>query len=297
MDRADPPSVVRLAAFDLELELLPATGGSIGRFTLARDGRRIELMRPADPANLALGGPRGTASYPLVPFSGRIAWGRFRFDGRDVELPANMPPEPHAIHGDGWTAAWTVAESGPARAVLAYDHAAGAWPWAYRAEQTFELTPAGLTVTMAVENRGPTPMPAGIGLHPYFPRAPETRVTARVPRVLVNDMAKLPVAVIETPPAWDLAAGRSVAELHLDSCFTGWDGAARLDWAGHSLVIEADPVFGCLVVYTQPAYVCVEPVSHEVDAVNRGVEAAGLHVLPPGGRLAGSVRFKPELRA
>lgn len=296
MDRAADPPVLTLAGFDLALDLLPTVGGSIGRFAWTGGGRRIELMRPADAASLALGAARGAASFPLVPFSGRIGSGRFQFGGRAIQLEPNMAPEGHAIHGDGWTADWTVAESTATTATLVYDHAAppGGWPWRYRAEQRFALTPDGLTVALSIANRDSRPMPAGLGLHPYFPKAPGTRLTASNPKVLMNDMAKLPVAVVDTPPAWDMRAGRAVDAMALDFCFVGWDGVARLDWPDHALAIEADPVFGCLVVYTQPAFFCVEPVSHQPDAVNRGVEAAGLRILEPGQSLAGSVRFRAE---
>lgn len=297
MDRAAPP-VLTLAGCDLELQLLPEMGGSIGRFAWTGGGRRIELMRPADPAAMTPGSARGSASFPLVPFSGRIGRGRFRFGGRDIQLERDPAREGHAIHGDGWTARWTVAEAGAAAATLAYEHRPpGGWPWRYRAEQRFSLDPDGLTVALSIVNQDDTPMPAGLGLHPYFPMAPGVRLSAHNPQVVMNDMAKLPVAVVDTPPAWDCRGGRPVAEMALDFCFVGWDGAARLDWGSHALTIAADPPLDCLVVYTQPEFFCVEPVSHQPDAVNRSVEAAGLRVLEPGQGLAGTARFCAEVPA
>jgi galactose mutarotase-like enzyme len=56
----------------------------------------------------------------LVPFSNRIAYARFRFDGRDCALNQNFLPEPHAIHGDGWQGVWHVEAATRDRAVLTF---------------------------------------------------------------------------------------------------------------------------------------------------------------------------------
>ena len=88
-----------LRAGELELVVDAARGGSIMAF---RD-RGFDLMRPWDGVSED---PRSFASFPLVPFSGRVDHARFRFGGKTYDLAANFPPEPHAIHGDGWTSPW-----------------------------------------------------------------------------------------------------------------------------------------------------------------------------------------------
>src|SRR5436190_23306818 len=102
------PSLIHLAAGAVRVIVSPEAGGSLARFAVVRDGATIDLMRPPDDAALADTNPRGLASYPLVPFSNRIAHARFRFAGADVALHRNFPPEPHAIHGDAWQHAWQV---------------------------------------------------------------------------------------------------------------------------------------------------------------------------------------------
>lgn len=83
------------------LVLAPEVGGAIAAFTVA--GR--DVLRPmAAGASDAL----FTASFPLVPFCNRIPHGRFTFQGREVVLPPNLGDHPHALHGQGWRAAWTV---------------------------------------------------------------------------------------------------------------------------------------------------------------------------------------------
>src|SRR5690606_38666718 len=120
---------------DYELVLAPQVGGGIAAFRF----RGEDVMRPASDEALEARDPLGLSSFPLVPFSNRIAQGRFRFGGRAVELPPNFGDHPHAIHGQGWQNPWEVAEAGEASARLIYDHPADAWPWAYRATQRFQL--------------------------------------------------------------------------------------------------------------------------------------------------------------
>ena len=83
-----------LRAGELELVVDAARGGSIMAFRQ----RGFDLMRPWDGVSES---PRTYASFPLVPFSGRVDHARFRFQGRNYTLAPNFPPEPHAIHGDG----------------------------------------------------------------------------------------------------------------------------------------------------------------------------------------------------
>ncbi len=291
--------LLRLAAGAFELVLCPAIGGSIARFT----AWGIDMLRPASGEDLAAGDPRRLAAFPLVPFSNRVADARFPFQGRDYRLARNFPPEPHAIHGNGWQRAWRVESSGPDRAVLALAHdpardGAGEWPFAYEATQSFRLDADGLAVELALRNTDTRPMPAGIGLHPFFPGADEARLTARLAGVWRNDARKLPVELTGLPPEWDFAAGRDVAGVAVDNCFTGWDGRARLDWPSYRLLLEADPAFANLVVFVPPGlgFFCLEPVTNVNDAVNlaaRGVPGTGLAVLAPGATLSGTIRLLP----
>ena len=76
---------------------------------------------------------------------------------------------------------------------------------------------------------------------------------------------------------------------------------SRIDWPGEklALVIEAEPVFGHVVIYVPKGedYFCVEPVSHVNDGFNRlamGETDTGVVVLDPGQTLDGTVRLSAE---
>ena len=52
------------------------------------------------------------------------------------------------------------------------------WPWPYEVEQEFELTPDRLVLGLRLTNLAEDPMPAGLGIHPWFRRPVEIRIAA-----------------------------------------------------------------------------------------------------------------------
>ncbi|CAO3421092.1 aldose 1-epimerase [Azospirillum doebereinerae] len=294
MIKADDTVTLRHGAMDCRLA--PACGGSIAAWTLTRAGGLVNLFRPASEAALAGDFAPDMACFPLIPFSNRIAGGRFTFQGRRVEMPTDVG-SPHRIHGHGWANPWRVEEQTRSTVRLGFRHRADAWPWSYSATQIAALDDDGLTVTLAVVNESDSDMPAGFGLHPYFPKPPGTRVTAQLDGVWESDATILPCRRHALPPAWDFPRGVAMDGIVLDNGFTGWNGRAALEWPGLglSLTLRAEGPFGHLIVYAPAGedYLCLEPVSHMTDALNRPDEPdAGVIALPPGERLTGVVRFQ-----
>jgi aldose 1-epimerase len=273
----------------------------VTRYWLEREARVWEWLRPASELAVSQSDGYEAAAFPLVPFSNRIRGGRFRFEGLDVALPLNRPPERHAIHGQGWQASWTAREVSTTSALLELRHAPDAWPWAYRATQRFALSPANLTVELALENESDAPMPAGLGWHPYFLRTPRTALTASVARIWLTDAEMLPSELAPSPVTACLAAGVTIDSVSLDNGFTGWSRRAVIDWPelGARLVMTAGPPLDFLTVFIPPSlpFFCVEPVSHATDAVNLAGAASevGRRSLEPGATLRASITLTPEL--
>jgi aldose 1-epimerase len=295
-------TIVSIRRGDMVADVAPAAGGCVARWATVGGGSTFEWLRPANAADLARGDPLGMGSFPLVPFSNRIRDGRFRFGGRTIALPLNAPPERHALHGHGWRTAWQVTARTEDAVEIAYDHPADAWPFPYRARQRIRLVDRGLEMTIALENRGIAPMPAGIGHHPYFLRTPACRVTARVEQYWLNDAEVMPLERRAPSPGRDPRAGIRPATDDCDNCFVGWDGRAEITWPewGASLVMEATAPLRFLVFYTPPGqdYFCVEPVSHETDAFNAaaaGRTDTGTIVLAPGETIEGTMRLSPRI--
>ena len=270
------------------LILLPGLGGSIRSFTWR--GRDILFPAPAPPPS----SPLETAGFPLFPFSGRIDHGRFPWNGRDIRLTPNFPPEPHTIHGQAWLGEWSVEEIDAHSAHLTYHHEAGQWPWTYRAGQRFELHESGMKLRLELTNLSENAMPAGLGWHPYFPRG-DAQLSAQVSGIWVADTGMIPDRVAPLGAGSDIRALYPVSDLDLDNAFTATPANAEIAWPSHGLrmTIESSPELNHLVVYTPPGrdFFCVEPVSHAPNAVNSayGSDITGLRTLASGETLSASI--------
>jgi aldose 1-epimerase len=271
----------------LALDLAPLAGGSVARF--AADG--IDLLRPMAAADVASGKGNNAAAYPLVPFSNRIRDGQLIFEGEAFHLKRNWPGVNHPMHGDGWAHPWQVEKADARSAEIVYFHeraTEGGWPFRYQARQSYRLDDDRLTVRMALENVEDRPVPAGIGLHPFFVRDADTELACRTRAVWTADAEVLPIERIAVPSEWDFSTPRKVDGVVLDNCFDGWDGYAAITWPKRRLrlALEASQPFRHLVIYVPPGrdFFCVEPVSHANGLV-------GLSPLGPGATLAGEIVF------
>lgn len=294
--------VVDLRLGELRLQLLPAIGGAVSAFYSERDGAQHHWLRPASAAAVADAVPTGMACFPLLPFCNRIRDGRFRFDDRDIVLPPNALPSPHALHGSGWQQPWTVAAHDAASATLEQTHARGAWPWQFHASQHVQLSEEGATLVLTVRNDDSTPMPLGVGFHPYMPLRDATRLTAHVDAIWHSDSALLPTTLAHAPVIDQLREGVATADLLLDNNFTGWDHRARIDYlaadgaVARTLVLAAEAPLDFLVIYAPPGedHFCVEPVSNCTDWPNFPASAhasVGGAVLSPGASYSVTMRL------
>ncbi len=290
--------MLTLQAGESSLVVAPEIGGAIVGWTQGA----VPLLRLPHPDAIITGNVRGLACFTLVPFSNRIAYGKFHWGGAEYQLDRNFGDHPHTIHGVGWQSRWSVLATGGSHVTLGLRHdaigtSARRWPFAFAAEQRLVLTPDALHVELMVRNLHGGPAPAGLGLHPHFPRRDAPRLTFRADAVWLNGPDMLPEQRVAIPPEWDHATGRPIGDASLDNCFTGWDGEARITHASSTpaLTLTANPIFRHLVVYTPPGrdYFCVEPVSHMSDAINRMGDASdnGLRILAPGEMLRGEVSF------
>ncbi|WP_327375458.1 aldose 1-epimerase [Streptomyces sp. NBC_01216] len=142
----------RLTADDAELTIDPD------------NGCRIESLRIGGHELLRQG--EGYGSFPMVPWCGRMANGRFRNGATSHQLPLDAGP--HAIHGTGRNATWKTVRTGEREAAFTYD-LAEPWPYPGRVTQLFELSEDALTLTLGVEAADDS-FPAQAGWHPWFRR-------------------------------------------------------------------------------------------------------------------------------
>lgn len=298
--------IVTLRSGEGRLAVAPFLGGSLLGYWWEIDGARHDWLVASREAGIAGYPELRLASFPLVPYSNRIRDGRFNFHDRMVEEPI-APGHSNALHGHGWRVPWQVTAREDDTLTMEYVHrptpGAAGWPWPYRAWQCLALTPRALRMTMGIENRAAEKMPAGLGHHPYFPRSPQTRVTATIAGIWWPEAGQLPIERMAPPPDCDPRRGILVDEVGLDHGYAGWDGSARIELPERraAVTMTADPALSTLVIFSPPGrgFVCVEPVSHCIDAFNlaaQGMGDTGMRVLAPGESWEVTVRFTPEMR-
>lgn len=212
------------------------------------------------------------------------------------------PEDPHFEHGHAWRHPWSVVSRAADSVVIRYVHEADAWPWRFAVEQRIAVANGALGVRIELRKLDVTPMPGGLGLHPFFPATPRTRLEAGVEGTWRTDAEVLPTVHGKVPMDADPNAGLAVCDVQLDTVFTGWSRTATLSWPelGAALRLEAEAPLDKLVLYTPAGagYFCAEPVSNVTDAFNladRGAAGTGGFVLDPGAARAAAVRFSPGI--
>ena len=258
--------------------VFPALGGRLGRLEV--DGRAL-LRGPDDGEDLRWS---SWGAFPLLPWSNRIPGGRFRFEGRDLEVPINREEDGTAIHGLVAWEPWEVVTSSADAAELTVEVSVG--PFHIGGRQTFTLTPTHLDLELEVTNLGDERVPAGLGLHPWFVDSP----------VAVPAGERWPGEPMPTGPARPITPDEDLHRLRraptMDRCYTGLEGSSaevagiRLHWSR--------AVTSVIVFTGVEGWVCVEPVTMANDGfrlADEGVPGSGVVALDPSGSLAVTYRF------
>jgi aldose 1-epimerase len=270
----DHPAI-ELTQGALRLALRPDLGGCIAGLWYDT----LPVLRSTEPGKLEASRPSGC--YPLVPYSNRLGYRRFRWHGHDHTTQPNFDDSPHSVHGIGWQRPWSVAGHSDALATLRLEHPGDAdWPFAFTATQRFVLTPQALRLEMVIENTDARPAPVGLGWHPYFPKRSRSRLHIELTERWESDPTGLPTRKVPQP-----GIDGDVAHLAFDHCFEGWTGPARV--RDEKLALKITSSLPYLVVFTPGLkdYYCVEPVSHVSNAIHMAEPAAhGLRTLTPGER-------------
>ncbi|WP_261165107.1 aldose epimerase [Microbacterium sp. Marseille-Q6965] len=286
-------SIVVLENEHWRVGVLPHTGASVAFGQVRHDGRWRDVLRPtADPENA---GASATACYPLIPWSNRIAGGRFTFAGVTWELDRNEDDR-NALHGVAMNHAWTVLERSPHRLRLSFDSQGvppHTWPWRFSAELTYELRDDRLVVDTLLRNEAEEEVPAGFGHHPYFVRrmdgdAEEVRVRIPAAEMFELDECIPHDAPVSVEPRVDFRELRTLGGEHIDDDLTGLtDGASLIRYERLDIVHEADPLYTQRILFAPPEkdYFALEPATNANDGFNlfdRGVGGNGVFTLEPG---------------
>lgn len=282
--------LITISDGDSVCTLRPDLGGSIISWSVAGQ----DMLRRAGDAALASGDPLSLASFPLVPFSNRIGFARFNWNGQQVDIEPNFPPEPHAIHGIGWTQSWEIGERSPSHCALNLMHSSDErWPWFFSASQKLRLTENGLELQLNATNLADEPVPLAFGHHPYFDQA-GAELSFNATSVFMSDALSLPTHAVQPTGMFDFSVNGALTGRDVDHCYAGWDGHARITWSGRPMMLDIKSDMKATVVYVPKdgnAF-CFEPVPHINNALNRPGDILPMPIIAPGESFNSTITFE-----
>jgi aldose 1-epimerase len=296
------------------LEVWPALG--FNAFRWSAHGREMLFRSPAFFEELR---PSRSGWPILFPFPNRIRDGRYTWGGRAYALPCNDPAGKNAIHGFVHTAAWNVLDSGTGsdeawitadvRGTRDAPESVALWPSDYELRVTYRLGVGDLRVEAVARNPGPTPLPWGLGYHPYFRLEPfgGNDALVQTPAHALWQLDDcLPDGRKTAPGAErDLRSPRRFGDLRLDDAYSdlaplpgGVLGVLEHPRGAGRFTLRASPEFREMVIFTPPhrEAICLEPYTCVSDAIHlqaNGVDA-GWRELPPGHEWRGDVHCRAE---
>lgn len=235
-------------------------GATLIAFEVPRGGRSFDIAAGYRDAAEIRARP-GSRFAIMVPFAGRIAGARYRFDGREYDLQPGAAPGPReSRHGFVRDAAFALADltadSGSARATLSTCiRGVPGYPFAIDVFVGFTLDGGGLSLEARMRNAGEEAAPCFFGWHPYFrvsDGAADEWMLQIPARALIRtgaDLIALPGDAAHVPlndaPALDFRRSRLIGGSILDQGYA--DLAADTDGRTRTRLIDPTTGFGMTV--------------------------------------------------
>ncbi|MDX3805909.1 aldose epimerase family protein [Bosea thiooxidans] len=295
--------MLELEAAGLKATIAPEAGGIVSSLDWrGPDGRLHAVLKPPGEAAPSTAAPNFCGTWALLPFANR-AFGGVVDDGeRRFIVPLNDPGGNGSIHGFGWQSTWEVSRYDRGHTVLEHRRMEGPDPYRYHARQEITLAKDGMTIRLSIVNEADTALPYGIGHHPWFPCAEDTRLVMRADGALVFGEAFRAIGQQAFTDGGPYAAPKPFRRDAVTAwSFLGWDGRARIETpsSGLAITLTASGNLNCPVVWAPAGadFLCVEPQSHAIGAPSEPAAraAAPLKRLQPGERFEGWLRIAPEM--
>ena len=278
-------------AFESQRAVVSPWGASLRRYFIAgAAAAETDILWGYSGGNQKKGGQGDV----LIPFPGRVAEGRYSFDGQIYQLERNDKEGPNAIHGFVRTVPWKIREVHPTHvtfdiALDARTYGPKGYPFSLSISLTYSLDAEGLSCSFAVQNVGRQAAPVGVGFHPYFTvgTALVDEAEAVIPgaRYLEFNDRLVPTGRLfdVSGTEWDYRRYRNIGTRRFNHCYVTLDrdgrglATASLRHAkkGRTIEIVMDRSFSAVVVYTGDAIsdaprraLAIEPMTCATDALN-----------------------------
>jgi aldose 1-epimerase len=270
---------VVLQSSDIELTVVPDLGARM--HSLSVRGR--EVLRSPSQAAVHADDPFFWGGFIMAPWCNRLAPGAVEVGDKVVNLPANFR-DGSAIHGQVYVAAWQRIGD----AAFAIESGGSGWPWRYRVEADYGVSGARVEIVLRLRNLSADAMPAGIGLHPWFPNPVEARINCALTYGANDSPHAAPVPVsgdLDVRSRQQLAKG-------VDSTWTDLtDPPIELWWPDDELHAAITAPFPTLHVTAANASdldaIAVEPQTQAPQGLARLInhEPGAMTWIEPGGQL------------
>ena len=297
-------------------EILVGFGFNCYQFVTQLDGQTVDVLWSAEGFADGTHRPSGSGIPLLFPFPGRIQGTQLHWQGQTYSLQEG-DGRGNAIHGFVHDQPWRVLSqtestvTGQFQASVDNPALLSSWPSDFCITVTYHLHGHRLSSHFEVFNPGDSPLPWGLGTHPYFriPLTPAgTSAACRLvlpvrARWVLQDMnATGERMAVEN--AQELQSGFSLDTRQFDNVFTELVPddhqrfVARVEDPASRMAVQVEfaaPFREC-VVYTPDhrEAVCIEPYTCVPDAFRLqpcGVDA-GLQVIAPGERRTAEVHMQ-----
>jgi aldose 1-epimerase len=271
----------------LEVVVLPDIGARLHR--LRAFGH--DLLRTPDQENGHEADPFFWGAYVMAPWCNRLEARPVRFGTRRIDLASNFP-DGSAIHGQVFLRPWQVHEDGR----LTVRGGGDAWPWRYQVGQRLTASGSELRIELELTNLDDEPMPAGLGMHPWFRRP--LRVAIHGESVFPNNLD----AEVRSQPVGGPLDLRVLGEMRDDTDAT-WadlrDPAVELVWPQRAQAIMRIEASSTFIVAASPRTmdaIAVEPQTHAPYGLRRLLagQSDGLTLLAPRQTLTLALRLAFE---
>lgn len=297
-------------------------GAALLSFEVALDGAMHDLADGYRDAAEVASRP-GSRFAIMVPFAGRIADARYRFDGQSQDLQPGVAGAERAsrhgfVRGAGFDVTALSADDSRAQVTLSTTaiRPQPGYPHAIDLDVTFTLDAGGLTLEARMRNVGNSAAPCFFGWHPYFRLADSTvdgwqlQIPAQTLIRTDADLIALPGAAafvaLDDAPALDFREPQLLGDRILDNEYTNLeadaDGRIRTHLRDPSsgLGIAVWQEHGVMHAFTADTVsrdarraIALEPMECMADAFNRPECADAIRLLPGAER---SFRCGVEVR-
>ena len=307
-----PDSEISLS-FDNQRVVVSPWGAALRRYFLVdADGSDCDILWGYSGG----GNKKGGQGDVLIPFPGRVAEGRYSFDGQALQLERNDKEGPNAIHGFVRTIRWAILQADSRCASFevrldAESYGPRGYPFSLATRVTYSLDRQGLSCAFAVQNMGNQTAPVGVGFHPYFTvgTAFIDEAEAKIPGAgyleFNERLAPTGTIVSVAGTEWDFRDYRPIGNRRFNHCYVHLERDAagmataslRHNGSGRAIDIVMDRSFSAVVVYSGDAIAeaprrafAIEPMTCATDAVNH--PEWGLKRLIPQETFSGHYRVR-----